>query len=70
MATTKKRVQSVPDPWVHSPSFQAEVTRPGGHPQAPLPTGTYGTLPVKLMPHRCSELVTVSPNVGPSAGTN
>ena len=26
------------------------------------------TLPVKLTPARCGELVTVSPNVGPSAG--
>ena len=27
------------------------------------------TLPVKLMPHRCGEESTVSPNTGPSAGT-
>ena len=31
---------------------------------------SYGTLPVKLMPARCSEEVTVSPNTGPSDGTN
>lgn len=36
----------------------------------PIPARTYGTLPVKLMPQRCSELVIMSPNVGPSAGTN
>lgn len=73
--TVSKWVQSVPDLGVHSPSSWTEVRRqrPCECPHTTLayPTpGTYGTLPVKLMPQRCSELVTVSPNVGPSAGTN
>lgn len=73
--TVSKWVRSVPDLWVHSPSSWTEVRRqwPCECPCTTLayPTpGTYGTLPVKLMPQRCSELVTVSPNVGPSAGTN
>lgn len=29
----------------------------------------YGTLPVKLIPAKCFELVMVSPKTGPSAGT-
>lgn len=32
--------------------------------------GSYGTLPVKLIPAKCSEEVMVSPKTGPSAGTN
>ena len=31
---------------------------------------TYGTLPVKLIPAKSGEAVTVSPNTGPSAGIN
>lgn len=45
----------------------------GSMPRLPCPAllrDLRSTLPVKLMPHRCSELVTVSPKVGPSAGTN
>lgn len=74
--TVSKWVRSVPDLCVHSPSSWTEVVRqwpvnvPGNTTLAYPTPGTYGTLPVKLMPQRCSELVTVSPNVGPSAGTN
>lgn len=42
------------------------------HVEPPILQGVspYGTLPVKLMPARCSEAVMVSPKTGPSAGRN
>jgi hypothetical protein len=67
MLTQREWARPACDRWVHSRKHQLISLHPMSR---PTPSGTYGTLPVKLMPQRCSELVTVSPKVGPSAGTN
>lgn len=68
---TEEAVRSVCGVYIYRANPRRAASWERLYPHAwPPPPETYGTLPVKLMPQRCSELVTVSPKMGPSAGTN